>query len=176
MTLVFDHFFDRSNIKNTMGIIINRASSNVVECVGSILACLCSNAVTLNFTEYGFCPFKSEPFLIIPYEKMNSTQLNIIKQALNHCDAGKHFLSCSQMGLGSSIFMVENFKFDRRIDVSLVMLGLYQLIQQSSHPTHSKIDVYNIMTQRLLRSVSVTPEAVLKARELCLEQDGAENL
>tara|TARA_B100001758_G_scaffold205885_1_gene186355 strand:+ start:11017 stop:11619 length:603 start_codon:yes stop_codon:yes gene_type:complete len=175
LNTLFDEFFGIDNIKHTMGLLFNRVNNSLVECISSILTCLCSNVVNLNFTEHGFCPFKNEPFLLIPYDRMNMRQLQVVKQALIHCDTTKHFISCSQMGMGSSIFILENYKFERRLDVSLVMLGLYQLISTSKRSIHHKADVYSVMVQRLLKSVSVSPECVLRARKLCKQYDDAQN-
>ena len=111
---------------------------------------------------------------MIPYEKMNKSQLEIIRKALVHLDTKKHFISCSQMGMGASIFILENSLFQRRLDVSLVMLGLYQLISTSKSSIHNKADVYSVMIQRLLKSVTVSPECVLRGRMLCKEYDNAQ--
>ena len=171
---LFEEFFDAVNIKRTMGLFFNRVNNNIVECISSVLTCLCSEVVNLNFTEHGFCPYKNEPFLMIPYDKMSKRQLEIIRKALVHLDTKKHFVSCSQMGMGASIFILENSLFQRRLDVSLVMLGLYQLISTSKSSIHNKADVYSVMIQRLLKSVTVSPECVLKGRMLCKEYDNAQ--
>jgi len=176
MNAIFEEFFDVENIKRTMGLFFNRVNNSFVECISTILTCLCTTAVNLNFTEHGFCPFKNEPFLLIPYDKMTAKQLKVIKQALCHCDASKNFLSCSQMGMGASIFMLENYNYERRLDTSLIMFGLYQLVKSSKNSIHSKLDVYSVMIQRLHKSVSISPESVLMARKLCLEHANVENM
>lgn len=164
-------FFDKHNIKRTLGILFNRSKNSVNDCISSVLKQICTESVQLNFTEHGFCPFKNEPFLTIPFEKMSQDQLLLVHNAIKHCDASKHFMACSQMGMGASIFMLENSHSQRHVEISIVLLGLYQLIKSSSDKVTQKIDVYNVMTQRLLKSVRVNPELMIQAQALCLEYD-----
>ena len=112
----------------------------------------------LNFTEDGFCPFKNEPFLVIPYDKMSSMQLVLIQEIIRHCKTSKNYMACSRMGVGSSVFMLETSGSDRPLDVAVVLFGLYQLISNSNQNKKQQVDVYNIMTQRLMKSVLIPPE------------------
>lgn len=173
---LFDSFFDANNIKRSMGILFQRKKNSVSDCISTVLRRIATDPVQLNFSEQGFCPFKNEPFLTITYDLMTKGQLENAVKILKHCDAEKKFVACSQMGVGASIFMLENESFHRHLDISLVMLGLYQLIVTSKQGIRQKVDVYNVMIQRLLKSVNVKPEAVLRARALCAEFDHAQNL
>jgi hypothetical protein len=168
---LFDLFFSTHKIRFSLGHLLERSKGSMNDCISSVLKLITTEPVHLNFTEDGFCPFKNEPFLVIPYDKMSSMQLVLIQEIIRHCKTSKNYMACSRMGVGSSVFMLETSGSDRPLDVAVVLFGLYQLISMSSQNRKQQVDVYNIMTQRLMKSVLIPPESLLEAQSLCDEFD-----
>tara|TARA_B100001540_G_scaffold284144_1_gene276201 strand:- start:6995 stop:7573 length:579 start_codon:yes stop_codon:yes gene_type:complete len=168
-TSVVDSFFAEANIKRTLGILFHRTRSVVDDCMGMVLKRLCSDTVQLNLTEHGFCPFKQDPFIFIPFEHMLKDQLLLLQQVIRYCESNQGFTACSQMGMGTSIFVLESNEVRQQVDGAVLLFGLYQLIHDSDHSIKQKTDVYNILTQRLLKSVSMQPEVIIRSQQLCAQ-------
>lgn len=172
---VHDAFFAEANIKRTLGILFHRTRSVVDDCMGMVLKRLCNDHVQLNFTEHGFCPFKQDAFIMIPFELMLKEQLLLLQQVIHHCEGNQGFTACSQMGMGTSIFVLEQDDIKRQVDGAVLLFGLYQLIHESKHSVKQKTDVYNILTQRLLKSVAMQPEVIIQSQRLCANFHATQN-
>ena len=166
---VLNAFFDKTNISQTMNILLSNCKTSVHDCVSTVLRKMCVEPVRLSFTEHAFCPFVNEPLMLVPYHKMTRTQLEAIDAALQHCKQSHKFTACSHMGIGYSVYMTCKQTHCKHVDISFVLLGLYILITTSSKAHKPPLDIYNVMTQRLLKSVTVSPEAIMTAQQLCGE-------
>lgn len=171
---LFEAFFTDKHVTRTMSILIHENKTKIEDCISTVLTCMCTEPMHLIFDESSFCPFQSQPLLCIPYDHMTRAQLSLIKSFLVHCSRSKHFVACSHMGVGTRVFSSNTTNMKKFVDTSNVLFALYKLIHNSSKTKKQKIDVYNVMTQRLFKSANISPEAIIKARALCAEYQQTE--
>lgn len=167
---LMQYFFDKDNISRSMTLLMSCDMTPSDDSISKILYTMCTSKVGVNLSQGGFVPFKAEPLLIIPYDKMTPKQLKIIHEAIMLCKSNYEYTSCSQMGGGVSIFLNEPESIGDSLCIiqpALVMYGLYVVLKENtgSRVQHSKL--YSILIQRLTHNTHILPEEVQECKELC---------
>ena len=131
---------------------------------------LMSEKMSVHFNQFGFCPFKSEPILVIEYEHCSQEQLSLIQRLLLNARHTKQFIACSQMNTGATVLLQDQV-YHTKLDSCNVLFGLYQMIMKSKLNSLQKRTVFNILVQRLRNSVNIANESLVDMQKLCKEYD-----
>jgi hypothetical protein len=167
-------FFGAQNIESTLRLLLDTQTANDSDFLTQLLGVMCTHPVQYIFTEHGFTPFSAMPLVILAFSKMTPTQLIAVDNALSKSahDMTK-FKVGSLMGGGSSVQLLCPHR--GVLDTVDVLVALYNIISSSQNNGNSSARVdapatFNLIMQRLVCSIGLPREQIMRVRESILAQ------
>ena len=165
---VFQSFFSRENIVQTVHTIISTNKSENNDPIVHIMLQLIQLPLTVALTDVGYAPLRADNTIIIPFDQMSRVQLQTLAAAVTHMRTSQTYVASMQMGGGLYVRDVGGSKVFH-VDPALVIFASNVLIRSSVANTDNKKNVSNIVIQRVLGAVSVRHDKITEAEQMSVE-------
>lgn len=166
---IADAFFDRSNTKRTLLILMNKTIDIECDPISSVCMRCMQTPFEISLTDKGLAPFRNDPTIVIPYNKMIRSQLEILHTEIERLSNESLLMFCAQ---NSSGVYVHTSCVDKYfIEPSNVLMALIEIIHETTkHSGISTNELISVVIQRLANCAIVPSRAIADAKAMHIQK------
>lgn len=170
---VADTFFSKDNVERTLLILMDRTINLESDPVSSTCIRCMETPFEISLTEKGLAPFRNDPTIVIPFNKMTKPQLTTLQCEIRLLEQNNLLLFCAQNTSG--IFVHTSCITKYYIEPSLVLFALIKIMHNSTkHSSISSNELISVMIQKLANCAKLPSQAIAQAKRLHMQEMNAE--
>ena len=134
-------FFSKHSVISSLMSIIKHRNDQSDDPFSELMILAMSVPFSVSMNECGFTPFRSDPTVIIPYNSMNTEQIQCMRRCCQFFAASKRYISSVQIGGGLYVGSLLSQERDQKyfIDPAIILFGCNIILRTCLRHTHKAL-------------------------------------